>query len=158
MVPEYKEGKIKLTALLSDTEGAATEHPVGAPFVFVPVRKGPDPLAEDLTLRPANAADLASVDTLYRGELPRRCSKRDYPPSVLGVPALPLIARATPAAASFGQLTYLTEDSEGRVLAAGGWEPLAPAGRLSDGPRSAMCGRFGPPTPNHLRKGLRRPS
>jgi len=106
-------------------------------------------MAEDLTLRPANAADLASVDTLI-GASYRALLKRDYPPSVL-VTALPLIARANPALLRSGSY-YLTEDSEGRVLAAGGWSrspPQGGVGRAEIGHVRAVATH-----PDHLRKGL----
>jgi GNAT superfamily N-acetyltransferase len=106
-------------------------------------------MAEDLTQRPANAGDLAAVDMLIEASY-RALLKRDYPPSVL-VTALPLIARANPALLRSGNY-YLTEDGEGRVLAAGGWSrspPQGGVGRAEIGHIRAVATH-----PDHLRKGL----
>lgn len=106
-------------------------------------------MADDLTLRPATVADLAAVDALIASSY-RALLKRDYPPSVL-VTALPLISRANPVLLRSGSY-YLTEDGEGRVLAAGGWSRSPPQG----GPGRPDIGhvRAVATHPGHLRKGL----
>ncbi|WP_284264430.1 GNAT family N-acetyltransferase [Roseicyclus amphidinii] len=106
-------------------------------------------MAEELTLRPTTAADLAAVDALIAASY-RTLLKRDYAPSVL-VTALPLISRANPVLLRSGSY-YVTEDDEGRALAVGGWSrspPQGGVGRAEIGHVRAMATH-----PDHTRKGL----
>ena len=106
-------------------------------------------MAEDLTLRPTAAADLAAVDALIASSY-RALLKRDYAPSVL-VTALPLISRANPVLVRSGTY-YLTEDPEGRALAAGGWSRSPPQGGV--GVPEVAHVRAVATHPDHLRRGL----
>jgi GNAT superfamily N-acetyltransferase len=78
-----------------------------------------------LTLRRSTADDLAAVDRLLSRSYPQLLAP-DYPPSVL-VLAVPRIARARPELLASGTY-FLAEDGAGKLLAAGGWTPGAPAG------------------------------
>jgi GNAT superfamily N-acetyltransferase len=85
-------------------------------------------MAQTLTLRRANPADLAAIDRLLARSYPRLLAA-DYPPSVI-VTAVPLIARARPELLASGRY-FVAEDSKGLVLAAGGWSTAPPAGAAS---------------------------
>lgn len=82
-------------------------------------------MTRTITIRPANAGDLAAVDRILSRSYPRLLAA-DYPASVL-VLAVPRIARARPELLASGTY-FLAEDAEGHLLAAGGWTPAAPAG------------------------------
>ncbi|NKX44385.1 GNAT family N-acetyltransferase [Roseicyclus persicicus] len=106
-------------------------------------------MADEITIRPTHAHDLAAVDALLAASYPS-ILKRDYAPSVL-VTALPIISRANPALLRSGSY-YMAEDGDGRALAAGGWSRGAPqggAGRPEIGHVRHVATH-----PAHLRKGL----
>jgi GNAT superfamily N-acetyltransferase len=77
-----------------------------------------------LSLRQTSSADLSAVDALLARSYPRLLAA-DYPPSTL-VLAVPRIMRARPELLASGTY-FLAEDSDGRVLAAGGWTRAAPS-------------------------------
>ncbi|TAG11800.1 MAG: GNAT family N-acetyltransferase [Rhodobacterales bacterium] len=107
-------------------------------------------MTRTITLRIANAGDLATVDRLLSRSYPQLLAP-DYPPSVL-VLAVPRIARARPELLASGTY-FLAEDSEGRLLAAGGWTPSAPTG---DSPRDTGHVRHVATDPDALRQGVGR--
>ena len=82
-------------------------------------------MAETLTVRVAEPADLAAIDELLSRSYPVQL-KHDYPPSVM-VLALPLIARANPRLVASG--SYYVVGEAGGLVGAGGWTRSAPAGR-----------------------------
>ena len=106
-------------------------------------------MADEITIRPTEAADLAAVDALLATSYPALL-KRDYAPSVL-VTALPLISRARPELLRSGSY-YIAEDGEGRALAAGGWTRSPPQGGV--GRPEIGHVRHVATHPAHLRKGL----
>lgn len=74
--------------------------------------------SEVITLRRADADDIAGVDALLARSYPRLL-KADYPPS-LQVTAIPLISRANPRLVASGRY-YLAVTPEDEILGAGGW-------------------------------------
>ncbi len=76
-----------------------------------------------ITIRIAQRADLAAVDTLLARSYPKLLSA-DYPPSVI-VTALPIISRARPELLASGRY-YLAFSEAGQLLGAGGWSAGAP--------------------------------
>ncbi|SMX41446.1 GNAT family N-acetyltransferase [Maliponia aquimaris] len=79
-----------------------------------------------ILLRTARQSDITALDRLFRRSYSRLLAA-DYPPSTL-VTAVPAIARAQPDLLASG-LFYVVEDSEQRVLGAGGWSLGAPGRR-----------------------------
>jgi GNAT superfamily N-acetyltransferase len=107
-------------------------------------------MTRTITIRAANAGDLAAVDRLLSRSYPRLLAP-DYPASVL-VLAVPRIARARPELLASGTY-FLAEDVEGRLLAAGGWTRGAPTG---DSPRDTGHVRHVATDPDALRQGVGR--
>ena len=98
-------------------------------------------------IRLARPSDLAELDALFARAYPALL-RPDYPPSVL-VTALPLISRAQPALLASG--TYRVVETEGRIVAAGGWTRQAPPGLRTR--RGAASVRHVVTDPGHLRLG-----
>ncbi len=91
-------------------------------------------MPETLTVRIADATDLAAIDALLARSYPVLL-KPDYPPSTR-VLAVPLISRANPHLVSSGSY-YVVEDA-GVVVGAGGWTRTAPRGGAA-GTRRAVA-------------------
>lgn len=108
-------------------------------------------MAQTLTLRTAQPADLAGVDRLLGRSYPRLLAP-DYPPSTL-VLAVPRFARAQPRLLGSGRY-FVAEDPQGRILGAGGWSRQSPSG----GPVSELTGhvRHVATDPDATRRGIGR--
>ncbi len=76
-----------------------------------------------ISLRRASIADLSAVDGLLARGYPRLLAA-DYPPSTM-ILAVPRISRAKPELLGSGTY-FVAEDTDGRVLAAGGWTRMPP--------------------------------
>jgi GNAT superfamily N-acetyltransferase len=81
-------------------------------------------MAETLTVRLAQGADLSSIDALLARTYPILL-KPHYPPSTM-VLALPLISRANPRLVTSG--SYYVVEEAGVVVGAGGWTPAVGGG------------------------------
>lgn len=103
-----------------------------------------------LTLRRTTHADLAALDLMLSRSYPALL-KADYPPSTL-VLALPLISRAQPRLVTSG--SYWCAESEGLLLAAGGWSWGGPQGGAS--PTHMAHVRHVVTDHRHTRKGIGR--
>jgi GNAT superfamily N-acetyltransferase len=90
-----------------------------------------DDMETILTLRVAQADDLAAVDALLGRSYPALL-KGDYAPSIM-VTIVPLIARARPELLASGRY-FVVSDQDGRVVGAGGYSLAAP------GPRGGVAG------------------
>lgn len=94
--------------------------------LFFPGSRSISPgMAQTITLRTAVPSDLAGIDRLLNRSYPRLLAA-DYPPSTL-VLAVPRFARAQPDLLKSGRY-FVAEDSQGRILAAGGWSRRSPSG------------------------------
>ncbi|MGV6811690.1 MAG: GNAT family N-acetyltransferase [Brevirhabdus sp.] len=105
-----------------------------------------------ITIRPAGAPDIASIDALLARSYPAML-KRDYPPSTL-VTALPLISRAQPGLVTCG--TYFVAERDGMILGAGGWTWGAPQGGGALGPRDTAHVRHVVTDHRETRQGIAR--
>ena len=85
---------------------------------------------DTLTVRTAQASDLAALDLLFSTSYPALL-KADYPPSLL-VTAIPLIARANPRLIASGTF-YVVTDASDEIVGAGGWTRAAPPGFQATG-------------------------
>jgi GNAT superfamily N-acetyltransferase len=123
-------------------------------FPFAAIRTILSGMVQTVTLRRAVPTDLSAVDRLLARSYPRLLSA-DYPPSVM-VLAVPLFSKARPALLASGRY-FVAEDTQRRILAAGGWS-------LSPVTRSGVPGvlpslgqvRHVACDPDHLRQGLGR--
>ncbi|MBY6091264.1 GNAT family N-acetyltransferase [Pseudooceanicola sp. 502str34] len=85
-------------------------------------------MCDTLTIRPAAPSDADALSRLLSRSY-RALLAADYAPALL-TEALPYIGQARPALLGCGTY-FLTQDSDGRLLAAGGWTDTSPHGRAA---------------------------